>query len=232
MCPAVTSEQGKQWCKFPVPVQDDPVGCPVTGNADSHIPGPWFSVILLGVRGKEHTQHVPATSVPVHLKCVLILEECLLDSMKYMKYKSFGTLRELCPTILSPSASLVANQTAAFWFQALTYFWNPFMLLALWNAWIAMKESQCHCWEGGGRPIGEVMSSGERLSHLFIPSFISVKQPSSPWHTVPGLFCFYLSFTILSAFVSTAPADNSLLWGNIFFISRPLFPLQECAGPK
>lgn len=85
-------------------------------------PGLWLSVILLGVRRKEHIHQVLAISVTVHLKCVLVLEEYLLGSIKYMKCKSFGTLRELCPTILSPSASLVANETAAFWFQALTYF--------------------------------------------------------------------------------------------------------------
>lgn len=64
----------------------------------------------------------PATSVTAHLECVQLLEAFLSDRIKYMKYKSLGTLGELCPTILLPFAPLVANETAALWFQASTYF--------------------------------------------------------------------------------------------------------------
>lgn len=79
---------------------------------------PFPSYLLLKKKKRAHTWQVLPLSAAAHLKYVQMLKELLQDSIKYITYKSFGTLGELCPTILSPFAFLVVNETAALWFQA------------------------------------------------------------------------------------------------------------------
>lgn len=67
------------------------------------------------------------------------------------------------------------------------------MLLALGNAWSAVKES--HCWEARGRPVGEIMSHNNSLNLTYSshPFLCFCKGSWLPWAHGCMPFLPYLS---------------------------------------